>query len=880
MTSRSRTFDAPQGRDDLERDLDDELRFHLEMEAAQLATRGHSPDEAATLARRRFGSLEAVKEDCREERPGYGFELFGRDLRFGLRTLSRRPSFTVAAVLTLALGIGANAAVFSVVRGVLLRPLPYGAGDRLVTLRQADPVAAVADAGFAVQEFYDLRKGTKTLDGLVEYHHMWFNLLGRGEPMRVRTGVVSHEYFSLLGVAPLLGRSFLAQDEAPGAPPVLVLSHSFWKNAFGGDPQVVGEVFQMNDQPHAVIGVLPPLPPYPDANDVFMPTAACPFRSAQAMEESRTMRGLSLLGRLAPGSSIAAAQAELGELVRGMAEEHPEAYEQGKATEMHLHPMREVLTSEARPSLVLLFGTVVLVLVLACANVASLTLARLQGRERELALRRVLGAGKGRLWRQLATESSLLAIAGGVVGLLLALPVVELLSRWASGITPRAEEIRLDGQVLLFTLAVALATGLALGALAVVRSTGVDPGQSLKAGARQTGSGGRIDLRRALVIGQLAVSAVLLTGAGLMVRTLVNLYRVDPGFETTNVVKARLDLNWSRYQNGPQMATFWNSLLDEVTGLPGVAMAAVASTVPLGEPLASARLELRGETPPEGTAPRIGLRLVSPHYFAALGMDFVEGGTFSPADDAEAPRKAILSRSLAARHWPASSPLGQELTLDGGDTWWRVVGVVDDVKQDGLAAEISEELYLALSQSPPLSGNLLVRVDDGAELSAQALRRAVARLDPEQPIVDVGSLEELRRDAMAAPRLISTLLALFAGLALAITTTGLAGLLAFQVSQRVPEIGVRLALGATPGLVRKLILRQGLALVGLGLGAGVLGALFLGRSLSTLLYGVEPGDPWTLAAVIVVLFATAGFACWLPARRAANVDPMAALRSD
>jgi predicted permease len=588
-----RRFRLSVGKAGRAREVDRELRFHLEMRTQEFIDAGMSPERARAAALAAFGDVAAIGAECREVRTRRARERrvrdflqgLAQDAGFAVRTLRKSPGFALVVVATLALGIGANTAIFSVINGVLLRRLPYGGGERLVLVRQPAVLAGSEDARFSVPDVADYRAQATTLDGLVEYHSMTFTLLGRQEPLRVRTGVVSAEFFDVMGVSALHGRTFLRGEDAPGAPPVLVLSHRFWQEKLGGDPSVVGKTFEMNDRVHTVVGVLPPLPPYPDDNDVYMPTSSCPFRSAEHIVNGRGMRMVALFGRLKPGETVGRAQADLAMIGARLRAQYPVGHPASMCLNVTATPLQEELIRRARPTFFILLGTAGLVLLIACANVANLTLARVVRRERELAVRVALGAGRARLLRLLLTESTLLALAGGALGLLLAAGGLGVLTRFAARFTARAGEIGIDGTVLLFTLGVSVLSGMAFGAMPALASRS-DLVSALKDGGAAATSGRRRQrVRGALVASQVALAFVLLIAAGLMVRSLIKLQGVDPGFDPENVVSMRVDLNWTKYDTRGKTDAFYRRLLERVRGQAGVRSAAVANTFPLnGQP--------------------------------------------------------------------------------------------------------------------------------------------------------------------------------------------------------------------------------------------------------------------------------------------------------
>jgi predicted permease len=883
MTSRIRAaLRALLKRREVENELDEEMRFHIEMETRKLAARGLPPEKARREALLAFGGVERHKEASRDATGASLIETVFQDVRYGIRGLKRNPVFAAAAIATLALGIGANAAIFSVVHGVFLQALPYGGGERLVRLRQDAPGINVTDSPFSAVEIADYASKNHTLEGLAEYHSMWFVLLGKAEPERVQTGVVAANYFDVMGVQPILGRTFRAGEDAPGAEPLLILSYDYWMRSWGGDRSVVGKALRMNDRVHTVIGVLPPMPAYPDENDVYMPVSACPFRGRPEMYHDRSRRMVQVFGRLKPGVSLAAARADLNGIAQELAAHEPKFYPaKGTGFVLTAVSLRDELTEAARPTFLVLFGIVGLVLLLACANVANLTLARLLKRRRELALRSALGAGRARLSRQLVTESTLVALAGGALGLLFAAGGLKLLVAFAARFTPRAREIAIDGPVLLFALVVSIATGIAFGLIpAVSARRGLNEALQ-EGGDRSTGGAVRHRLRSALIVLQVAISFMLLIGAGLMIRSLWNLQEVDPGFSIGRVLTTRLDLNFTKYTDGPKRWAFEKQILEKLSGQPGIVSAAISGSFPLNEAGPNnGRFEVEGKpVASEDLRPQAEFQRVSSDYFSTIGVPLLAGRTFSNADTDEAPRVAIVSRSLAKRFWGEKDAIGMRLSFDRGKTWITIVGIAGDVRQYALASAPPDEIYLALPQFPTLSGSLLVRTE-GSPLGLQwSVAAAVHSIDPDQPIDRFRTLEQARSNALASPRLTATLLSLFAALALAVTCAGIAGVMAFTVGERRQEFGIRMALGAEPRSVLRLVLKEAMRLVVAGLALGLIGAHLLARLMTGLLFEVQATDPPTFLAMSVVLVAVALLASFVPARRATAVDPMTALRS-
>ncbi len=869
----------------MEREIDDEILFHVERMTEENVRRGMDPAAARTDALRRFGGVEKTKEEVRETDRAALLETIVQDFRYGLRALRKNPAYATAAVLTLALGIGANTAIFSVVHGVLLQSLPYGGGDRLVRIQVDAPGGGITDGAFSPLEIADLQTQARSLESVAEYHSMWFVLLGRPEPERVQTGVVSSHFFDTMGVKPILGRTFAPGEDAHGAEAVLILSHEYWMRSFGGDPKVVGQVFRMNDRPHTVIGVLPPIPGYPDENDVYMPVHACPFRSDPRIENDRNSGMLRAFARLKPGATLAGAQ----EGPRGSRRPHGE----GQPRQLPGYDQDDAETdAPARGA--------------HAPGAADLPHARghrraraphrlRQRREPDALASRAPGARdgpalgarrqKGRLARQLLTESVAVALVGGALGLAVAIAGRQLLVLFAARFTPRAAEIAIDGPVLLFTFGVSLVAGIGLGLIPALSSrrslvSALQDGRDPAAAAP-----GRLRMRNALIVAQVAISFVLLAGAGLMLRTLWKLRQIDPGFKTERVLTSRLDLNFTRYRERDKQLDFNDRLLSKLATEPGVVTAALAGRFPLAEGgPSSGRFRIDGRPPvAEETLPRADFQRVSADYFKTIGVPVLQGRGVADADRDNAPRIAVINRTMAAHYWPDKTPIGERLGVNGNAPgeidWLTIVGVSGDVRQYGLAKPPVDQVYVSLMQYPGLSTACLVRTTAEPKALTAAVRNAVHAIGPEQPVDRFRTLEEMHENALDMPRLTAVLLAAFAGLALVITATGIAGVISFTVGQRRQEFGIRMALGALPGSVVRMVLRQGMRLVLLGLAIGVAGAFVLSRLFASLLYETAPSDPPTYLAVALVLGLVAAVACFVPARRATTVDPMVVLRN-
>ena len=819
--------------------------------------------------------------------PREHWEILVNDCAYALRMMRKNPGFTVIAILTLALGIGANTAIFSVVHAVLLRPLPYPDGRQLIFLRQQQNKLGIDDIQFSAHEIQDFREQNHSLSGLVEFHGMSFILYGHGDPDRVRTGVVSWNFFDLFGVKPILGRTFQPGDEGPGAAPVLLLSYEYWKNNFGADPNIAGKTFEMNDKVHTVIGVLPPVPQYPNENDVYMPTSACPFRSAKKFIENRDARMMEAFGRLKPDVSLAQAGAEMSTIASRLQSAYPKSYPDNVGYEASATPLQRELTKEARPTLLLLLAAAAFVLLIACANVANLTLSRMARREREMAVRSALGAGRSRLLRQLLTESFLLALIGGLLGLYLAYQSLHLLTDFAARLTPRAHEIQIDTRVLLFTLVAALGTAIVFGTLSALFSRS-NLTVSLKEGSSAAGTGRRQNrVRGTLIVCQVAFSFMLLIGAGLMLRSLLKMQQVEAGIVSQRVLALRTTLSFSKYTTNEQSLLFITKLLDRLKAEPGVLSVAISDRYPFepefvagGQQGVSFSFEVEGRPIQPGQAPPVTtFAAVSPDYFQTLKIPLKQGRLFTENDDDQGPIVVLINEAMKRQLWPNEDPVGKRVSNDGGQHWAQIIGVVGDVREFGLDHPPVPEVY-APQKLNPAPGVVLVRTAAEPTRLAKALTAAIHEIDPQTAVTRIKTVEQARYDSMANPRVTASLLALFAGLALLIATAGIGGIMALNVSQRVREIGIRMALGARSVNILRMVLGQGLTLTLLGIAIGVIGAMALTGLVKSLLFEVLPTDVLTFCGVGLTVLAAAVIANYLPARRAAAIDPNGALRSE
>ena len=862
-----------------------ELASHVEMEVDARQRRGMAREEARRTALRDFGGVSRVRDEVHDTRGITWWDSWSQDVRFAGRMLRRWPGYTAATVLTLALGIGANTAIFSIVNDVLLRPLPFRDADQLVRIVESRLRPTPGEAGISIREAMDYRDGVQAVEGIVEYHGMSFVLLNHGEPDRVDTGVVSSAFFDVFGVRPIHGRGFTDRDDDLGAEAVVLLSHAYWQSKFGGDPAIVGRVVQMNDKPHTIVGVLPPIPQYPRENDVYMPTSACPFRAnaeRQVAQNRRAFGALSVFGRLKPGAGIDRAGAEIATVARRFVEENPQVYNP-ELTRFSgsVVGLSDELIRDAKPILLALLATTVLVLLIACANVANLSLTRMARREREMAVRVALGAGRGRLVRQLLTESSMLAFLGGGLGLGVAWLSLDLLATFAARFTPRVIDPSIDATVLLFTLGLSAVTGVTFG---IIPALSARPSlqTALKEGGNQAGDGVRARrIRSTLVVAQVTVCFALLVGAGLFLESLRRLAAVDLGYQADRVLTAEVFGNWSRQTTPDDLRRLYTVMLERLKTAPGVEAAAVTNAVPMANIQPGERpVRIEGVTVDDASQlPLADQNVGSEEYFDALRIPVVRGRLFRASDDQDAPAVAVINESME-RLWGGRDPVGLRFQVSGTERWITVIGVVADMRQYSVEREALAQFFTPFLQTPGIGARVLVRTSGSPMDLVPALKAAVYAAHPEVPVERIQTLESLRAGRLASPGLNAALLALFAGLALVITLAGLAAVIGAAVSQRAREFGLRMALGATRQSVLVMVLRQGLTLVVAGLAAGAAGALILSRAMVAYLYETAPTDPVVYLIVAALFVAAATVACLGPARRATSIDPLLALKAE
>ena len=865
----------------LEEQLEKELRFHLDQHAADLIAQGHAPEEARRQARLALGGAEQVKEKCRDARGTRWLEDLWQDFRYAVRTLRKRPGFAAVALLTLALGIGATTVMFTVANGVLLKPLAYPEPDKLVAVHERIDKSEI-DYSFSYLNFLDCQRASRSLN-MAAYRNGSGTVSEPGDAEYVSGRQISAGLFSVLGVALSRGRAFLPEEDRPGAAPVAIINYSLWQRRFGGDPGAIGRQLVFDGRAYTVIGVAPADFLLSGNVDVFTPLGQ---NTAPPMQNRAMHPGIRVDARLRPGVTLAQAEAELALIGRRLAEQYPKA---NAGHRIAAQPLRQELVQDVRSTLWLLLGAVGLVLLIACVNVASLLLARAVSRERELAMRAALGAGRSRLVRQCLTESAVLGLAGGALGVSLAAIGIRPFVKFWPGSLPRAGDVHLDWRVLAFAFAVSLASGLLFGLAPALRVPARKLEQALRAGGR-TLAGSSRRLHSAFVVCEIALSVVLLVSAGLLGRTLLRLSSLDPGIKAEKVLVTQVALSPDALTDPARTRAAWQDVLDRVRGVPGVQSAAVADIIPMNGEAEEIGYWTGPTEPPLNQMPVMLLNLVTPDYLRVMGLPLRQGRFFDDRDRIGKEPVVVIDEVMAQRAFRGRDPIGNRLWLQFlGPA--RVVGVVGHVRHWGLDADdqakIREQVYLPFAQLPDSflrltsSGMSLTMRTTVAPLSVvEAVRRQVHGATRDQALYDVRTMEQIVSASLARQRFLLLLFGIFAGLALLLACIGIYGVLAYLTSRRVPEMGLRLALGASPGDVIWLVLRQSLGMILAGVGVGVLGAFAAGRLLERLVTGMRPMEPFTFAITILVLVIAALFASFIPARRASRVDPMSALRQE
>ncbi|MCC6319645.1 MAG: ABC transporter permease [Gemmatimonadaceae bacterium] len=809
------------------------------------------------------------------------------DLRYALRSLSRARGFAMAVVLTLGLGIGANTAIFSVVRGVLLRPLPHRDGDRLVYLRQSVSGPGGENIRFSVPEILDFRDNAKSLQGIAEYSGVQLTLQGERDAVRMQVGLVTGNYFSVMGLSPILGRPLNDGDDGTGVPPVIVLTHDYWLRRFGGDSGIVGKTIRVDNRAVEVVGVLQPAPTFPERMDAIMNMVISEHHTSAMMVHGRSHRMTDMIARLAPGATIEQARTEAATIRKRVQAEFTQDYDPNSNYRVTVSPFQEVLGERARLTLYLLMGAAAFVMIISAANVANLTLMRSVRREHELVVRAALGSGAARLRKLLLVENLVLAVGGALLGLLLAAGGVKLLIAFAERYSPRANEIRVDGMVLAFTLTLTLVVAVLLAYAPRLAREGKLGGLIAAGTNRSSGDGRRQRLQRVLVVAQVAVSVVLLAGAGLLTRSMLELSEVKTGLTTEKVLTLDVPL-FGGARSDDDIKQLYSRMQQELSTIPGVSKVAMGSVGPLRT--AGILLDVKGEghTLAAGEAvPRADFRTAGTDYFRASGIPLLSGREFQSTDRKGSGLVVIINKTLADLLFPGRDAVGQRVAWTGdvlrfigisGD-WRTVVGVVGDTKDGGLDAAPAATVFQPFEQEPAFSGTMVLRAEQDPAMLAATATSIVRKIVPNDPIENVLSISQLNERSVAPRRLNATLVSSFGALAVIIAAVGIAGVLAFSVSARTNEIGIRMSLGADRGRVQRMVLQEGGVLLGAGLVIGVIGAIFTTRLIRGLLFGVTPNDPITLGSVALTMLAVGVAACWLPALRAASIDPAVAIRA-
>jgi putative ABC transport system permease protein len=798
-----------------------------------------------------------------------------QDLRYGLRMLSENPVFTAVAIITLALGIGANTAIFSVINGVLLSPLPYERPDQLAIVWAVNQRQGIRDDITSYPNFLDWRDRNKAFQGMSALRDLKVNLTGVGEPEELRGAAVSSNFFRLMGGNPAQGRGFVGEEEQPGKGKVIVLGHGLWLRRFGGDPGVLNKTILLNGEPHTVIGIMPPGFRYPDKAEFW-----APLTPNERLRGARGAFWLQVVGRLKAGVTRAQAQADMDVIASQLEQQYPDT-NTGLGSNVVL--LQEQVVGDIRTALLVLLCAVAFMLLIACANVANLLLARAAARRREVAVRAALGATRLRIVRQLLTESVLLSVAGGVLGLLLAQWGVASLLKLSPANIPRLENIQLDVRVLCFTLGLSTLTGILFGIVPALQTSQIDIGESLKEGRGSSGPGIQ-RIRGAFIASEVALTLILLVGAGLLIRSFWHLKQVNPGFKTDQLLTLQLSLPRTKYREGSQAVTFYQQLQERLAAIPGVESASGASAILLSKLPNSSGFSIENH-PPDPTAQQVELPFDSilPSYFQTMGIQLIRGRDFAARDAQDAPRVAIVNEAFVNRYFPGDDPVGKRFTFGDANNnpqWISIVGVVRDTKRQGLDAPIRIESWMPYAQAPSAGMQIVIRTTGDSQTLVGAARKAVWSLDKDLPIQKIQTMERILDEGVAQRRLNMLLLGLFATIALIMAAVGIYGVMSYVVMQRTHEIGIRMALGAQMGDVTRLVVGQGMKLALLGVGAGLIATLALTRSMATLLFGVSAADPLTYVAIAVLLLAVALLACWIPARRTTKVDPVIALRRE
>jgi predicted permease len=864
----------------VEQELDEELRYHLERQIEQNVRLGMSPEEARYAALRSFGGVEQAKELSRDARGLRWLADLWQDLRYGARMLLKKPGFSLIVIITLALGIGVNTAIFSVVYSVLLRPLPYEAPEKLAAVYSMYPQKNFFRSQVSAPDFVDWRAQNKVFDAMSAYAWGGYTLTEGNQPERFYGLSVSANFFQVLRVKPLLGRAFLPEEEEAGRNRVAVLSYGLWQRRFGADPNLVGKGVRLNGESYTVVGVAPKNFRFPLV-ELYTPLT---FTAESMSDMGRGSHFLYVIARLKADTTVAQAKTDIENISRRIERQHP-VTNTGKYG--NVIPYQQDLVGDIRLSLLVLLGAVSFVLLIACANVANLLLARAASRQREIAIRTALGAARSRIVRQLLTESIVLSLVGGGLGLLLAYWGADLLVRAVprniADFTPGWQQIGINSQVLSFTLLISFLTGIVFGLVPALQASKPDLTDTLKESGKSSAGLKRQRARNVLVVAEIALALVLLIGAGLLIKSFQQLQQVTLGFNPSHVFVANVSLGSAKYRETPQQLKFFQQVLQRVENLPGVVSAATVNAPPFGGSTDRVFTFAGQPEPAPDAIPHADYRVISPQYFRTLEIPLVRGRVFTGQDVAGAPRVIIINQELARRYCPNEDPIGKQIKLGRyaeDNPLHTIVGIVGNIKHHGLDAGFEPEFYYPYAQTPVRSSAIVTRTQGDPLSLTAAVRNAVLEVDKEQPITSPRTMEMAISDSVTQQRLNMILLGIFGVLALVLAALGIYGVMAYTVTQRTHEIGIRLALGAPARDVLKLVVGQGLLLAVSGIGIGLIGAFLVTRLMETLLFGVKPTDPATFGGIALLLLGVAFFACCIPARRATKVDPVVALRYD
>ncbi len=808
-------------------------------------------------------------------------ETLFQDIRYGIRTLAKKPLFTAIAVIALALGIGANSAIFSVVNTVLLSPLPYKEADRLAWIWETNLTNDIPKEPASGPNFTDWRNQSQTFEDMTAFTQSALILSSGGEPERITGGVVSSNFFSVLRADPALGRTFVDGEDKPGNNRVLILSHGLWQRRFGGDPDIIDTVVTMNGNPYTVIGVMPQGFRHPNPESDTSPQFWMPFSfSREVSQLGRRSDFLHVVARLKPGATLDQARAEMAGITANLAQQYPQTNTDWGVTIVSLH---ERFVGDIKLSLIVIMAAVGFLLLIACANVANLLLTRAASRQKEISIRIAMGASRGRLVKQLITESLILSLVGGVLGCLLALWGVDALIGLSPGQIPRLSEATIDARVLGFTLAVSILTGLVFGLVPALQTTKLSLTETLKEGDRGSTEGFRgRRMRNTLVVVEVALSLVLLIGAGLMIRSFLHLQRVDPGFSAERLLTVQLGPPASKYPENQKVVNFYNQLLEKLAATPGIQGVSAVNALPMTGSASMWAFSIEGQPlSPTGADADAEVYRVSPDYFQMMGIAILSGRGLSQQDHQDAPPALVINETFAKRYFPGEDPIGKRITFGdpAAGEWQTIVGVARDVKHRELDVEAYSQVYATYQQTPSRGMYLMMRTASADPLSmVSAFRTQLWSLDAEQPLYNVKTMDQVMSESISRPRFNMVLMAVFAGVALVLAAVGIYGVMSYSVSQRTHEIGIRMALGAQRQDVVKLVVGQGMMLAGAGVVIGAVAGVLLTRFISSLLFQTSASDPLTFIAISLLLIAVAFVACYIPARRATRVDPMIALR--